>query len=84
MNHWVITKEWIDDKRAVGLTNTKKAAIMQLSEFPYQFRMYDDDGNLYYEGRMTELDFGPLDDYGMPNAGCTELWHLNDGKWEMM
>ena len=43
------------------------------------FRLYDDDGNLYYQGRYFGLDgdeemaFGPLMDYGMPNAGCTEL-----------
>ncbi|NBQ52014.1 MAG: hypothetical protein EBU49_00315 [Proteobacteria bacterium] len=42
------------------------------------FRLYDDDGILYYQGRYFGLDgdeemaFGPLDDYGI-NAGCTEL-----------
>jgi hypothetical protein len=44
------------------------------------FAMYDDDGELYYRGRIwtaaepgTEADFGPLDDFGTPNAGCTEI-----------
>lgn len=40
----------------------------------YKFRMYDDDDNLYYEGVSTSnSSFDPLDDYGMPNAGCTYL-----------
>jgi hypothetical protein len=48
-----------------------------------QFRMYDDDGEWYYTGRIVgEYDgFEPLDDYGMPNAGCTEIKFLSDGKW---
>lgn len=43
----------------------------------FTFRMYDDDGTLYYTGRMatTEGDteracYGPLGDFGMPNAGA--------------
>lgn len=47
------------------------------------FKMYDDDGELYYTGRLVvsgetthddeEACIGPLDDFGMPNAGCTEI-----------
>ena len=44
--------------------------------------MYDDDDNLYYEGTCSELDLYPLDDYGMPNAGCTKIKYLIDGKWQ--
>ncbi len=51
------------------------------------FRLYDDDGELYYEGRctsqMTEAAFAPLD-WAMANAGCTDLQYLNKGKWESM
>ena len=39
------------------------------------FKMHDDDGNLYYTGRIVG-DFDglePLDDFGMPNAGCTHI-----------
>lgn len=40
-----------------------------------KFRMFDDDGVLYYEGEMNEFCDGlePLTDFGMPNAGCTIL-----------
>lgn len=48
------------------------------------FRMYDDDQILYYTGRaLSEGDtwdegacFGPLDDFGTPNAGAVWIkWH---------
>lgn len=50
-----------------------------------QFRMYDDDGMLYYEGKADEdASFEPLDDFGMPNAGCTYIKYYNDNtnEWE--
>lgn len=51
------------------------------------FRMYDDDGELYYTGRYIsndgEPEFGPLDDYGAPNAGATHIEFKNaKGEWE--
>ena len=49
--------------------------------------MYDDDGELYYTGFMVLFDggdeFGPLEDFGGPNAGCTEIRIKNAaGEWE--
>jgi hypothetical protein len=40
-----------------------------------RFSMYDDDDECYYEGRIFgDFDgFEPLDDFGMPNAGCTKI-----------
>lgn len=41
------------------------------------FKMYDDDGNLYYVGRYLGPDdetmFRPLDDLGTPDAGATRI-----------
>jgi hypothetical protein len=62
------------------------------------FAMYDDDGILYYRGRYIDADmmagesglggdaFGPLDDYGKPNAGCTEIRYRDPvtGKWDTL
>lgn len=51
------------------------------------FKMYDDDGILYYEGRMNQHCDGlePLEDFGMPNAGAVTLRVLNtQGKWEIV
>lgn len=47
----------------------------------YSFNIYDDDRELYYSGRMITDDNppdeeacgGPLDDFGAPNAGATEI-----------
>lgn len=56
----------------------------------YSFRMYDDDGNLYYEGVSDDDDssdaFDPLDDYGTPNAGCTTIKYRSSitGQWETL
>jgi hypothetical protein len=55
-----------------------------------KFRMKDDDGEVYYEGLIafadtdligTETEFRPLDQFGMPNAGCTSIEYLENGKW---
>ena len=41
------------------------------------FQMFDDDMNLYYEGKIVGdyTGFEPLDDFGIPNAGCTSIWY---------
>jgi hypothetical protein len=55
------------------------------------FRMFDDDGVLYYEGyfvgdHCTEDAFQPLDHFGTPNAGCTRIDYWNDFEkiWETL
>jgi hypothetical protein len=77
---WIITKDHIAEPaarpgtcaNAVGVTGPRGYAG-DGSELAKRFRMYDDDGNLYYEGRCAEEDFAPLDDFGTPNAGCTHI-----------
>jgi hypothetical protein len=54
----------------------------QTEKHKYPFRLYDGDGELYYEGLSAEKDsFDPLDDE-MDNTGCTEIHYFNNGKWE--
>ena len=52
------------------------------------FRMLDDDGIVYYEGRLvgqTATGFEPLDDFGTPNAGCTSIEHWTEvGGWRAL
>ena len=54
-----------------------------------KFRLFDDDGELYYEGRMTKkrLDsehaFAPLD-WAMNDSGCTYLEYFEDNQWKML
>lgn len=63
----------------------------------HEFRIYDDDGELYYTGRLVtdppaddpwELEdnvlFAPLDDYGTPGAGATEIRYKRNGRWETL
>jgi len=51
------------------------------------FKMYDDDKELYYTGRIVadEMDeeacYGPLGDFGMPNAGAVEIRYIGHKEW---
>jgi len=62
-----------------------------------KFRMLDDDGRVYYHGRRLdgseceeqyedfygEPEFSPLDCFGRPNAGCTDIQEKDEnGKWQ--
>ena len=54
-----------------------------------KFRIYDDDGELYFSGYFlgdseSEYAFGPLDDYGMPDSGATEIRYLRGEEWETL
>ena len=54
-----------------------------------KFKLFDDDGELYYEGMMTkkylesEDPFGPLD-WAMADSGCTYLEYYEDGEWKQL
>lgn len=98
---WIVTRdEQTESTGTIGPAGAAKADIASLKIFGESrgyavidssvFRMYDDDGVLYYEGLLMETTkdaatgFEPLDDFGMPNAGCTRIEYLNlkTGKWE--
>lgn len=79
-------------KSNVGVTGPADADPAHLSLLAKgkgrTFYMYDDDGECYYTGRCVwtpmpayvEWEFAPLDDFGLPNAGCTQIkWHGNGG-----
>lgn len=67
---------------------------LQLRSKPGQtFRLYDDDGILYYTGRVLFAEpgvtietaderaaFGPLWDFGTPNAGAVELRYFGTNR----
>lgn len=59
------------------------------------WRIYDDDGEHYYSGRIVfteplapldDVAFGPLTDFGAPNAGATEIRYQTgpNGQWETL
>jgi len=53
----------------------------------HKFKLADDDGNVYCYGYSNnDSSFSPLDDFGMPNWGCTTIFYRNPetGKYEQL
>ena len=86
---WIITKDHCKDEYiprddagrcSVNYDEAKAASLV------HQFRMYDDDDILCYEGLSnicdSEAAFAPLDNFGKPNVGCTSIFYLRGEKWE--
>jgi hypothetical protein len=84
---WIITKDLIGDPAAKAGTNQNAVGLMgprdyagDGSELIHKFHLVDDDGEIYYEGRSgDDSDFGPLDDFGKPNAGATAIQYWVEG-----
>jgi hypothetical protein len=74
--------------------NTRTANLARGSEGA-PFKIYDDDGILYFSGRYwgsdesgpaSEWAFAPLDDYGAPDSGAVTIKYKNpeSGAWETL
>lgn len=87
---WTITRDHLSQRysdiaAAVGVSGPSDASDLALAEVlkghGRLFRMYDDDGELYYTGRLFDTDgvyeeeacYAPLGDYGMPGAGAVVI-----------
>jgi hypothetical protein len=87
MYGWIITKDHLGDgeEGIMGpswITPDMSARLKAGEGEP--FRLFDDDGELYYTGRAIDCYEGePLWDFGAPNAGCTYMEEKVDGKWEI-
>jgi hypothetical protein len=88
---WIITKDHCKteyDPRDQTGTQSVNFDEAKAASLVHRFRMYDDDDVLCYEGLANTNDsaaaFGPLDDFGTPNAGCTSIFYLLGEKWEML
>lgn len=75
---WKITEDHLDgeDTNITGpcsITPEQQTELDSGKGTPFQ--MLDDDGELYYSGIIIGnfTGFEPLDDFGMPNAGCTAI-----------
>jgi len=92
---WMITYDWTEEKDVV----VKSVDWRPGQLLNQNFRLLDDDGEIYYDGvsddSESERAFDPLDDYGTPNAGCTGIQYLRNrpghppslpcyGKWETL
>lgn len=73
-----------DSHNDTGTTGPRDASAEMIAELKrgggYAFVMKDDDGEIYYRGRAIWDDedsedgpYGPLGDFGSPNAGCTSI-----------
>jgi hypothetical protein len=85
--NWVITKDLLAKdfpgvKSDVGKGNFPLFGCATF--LLYHFRLLDDDGNVYYEGRSNDRDsekaFEPLD-WAMVHAGCTAIQYRHFNKW---
>lgn len=95
---WVVVLDWTSGEEKIvsvvgsDRANTCLATAEEISKHPEakEFRMLDDDDNVYYQGYYVgyadENMFAPLDDYGEPNAGCTsiEYWNKETLAWEQL
>lgn len=100
---WIIDRDLIADEdvaegtncNAKGLTGPRAAdpALIEALEAGkgLQFKMYDDDGELYYVGRgiasksdqeSEDFCYGPLGDFGTPNAGAVLIKWTNHPEWD--
>ena len=78
---WIIDKDHLDapEDSSVGICGPRGAKQILLDMLEdgkgEQFELFDDDDILYYTGRIIGIydGFEPLDDFGMPNAGCTAI-----------
>lgn len=75
---FIITKDFIEDTNRPAITEDQK------KKMPHKFRLFDDDGELYFEGYSSNSSsFCPLDEYGI-DYGCTEIKYFEKGKWEVL
>ncbi|MBG9791032.1 hypothetical protein ABD76_00140 [Paenibacillus dendritiformis] len=90
---WVITVDHITQGKRVGTVGPWDAELsaeaIQHHPEGQPFRLKDDDGQLYFEGVYVGPDdgdlFAPLDDFGMPDAGCTQILYQDSrGRWEFL
>ena len=99
---WVITADKLyrpgkDDASATGTAGPHQATkeeVEQAAKHGRVFRMLDDDGIVYFHGRIltteehgtgSELDFVPLDEFGRPDSGAVEIQYMQiSGRWETL
>lgn len=76
---------------SAGLEKAVRSDSLPIGFSRAVFRMCDDDGVLYYRGRMfyrhdlegtEDQVFAPLAEFGLPNAGCTRIAWNDDDHYE--
>ena len=89
---WIVTRNALagKDVRVIGPSGATPEQIAKLDAGEgAAFRLLDDDGEVNYLGRFlgdpkSQEAFGPLDDYGEPDSGCTGIQYREGGRWEYL
>lgn len=89
-----LTKDWIDSDKPLRQVQWDTESILLwwgwetalvYGKDKIPWRLYDDDGELYYEGWLYEDDEAIIEqavlDWGMHDSGCTEIQVKRNGKW---
>ena len=85
MTYWLITVDVINREHPEDMRKMPIESDTSVKDTPYKFRLLDDDGEVYYYGvSSNSSSFAPLDDFGMPNDGCTEIQYKKNGVWETL
>lgn len=86
---WIITKDLLFDDKWIKPDKTGFGNVKSVAGLTYQFRLRDDDKELYYEGLCNgwEFDqdqvFAPLD-WAVWYAGATTLEYFEGGAWKQL
>ena len=82
MYEFIITYDFLEDKKFDK--HIPEETPEYVAKCVYPFRLFDDDGELYFEGRSADSSsFDPLDYFGAA-FGCTDIQYLEKGKWESL
>ena len=92
LNYKSAPKSWL--KEYADAHDTVRTALVQRfkESMTDEFRLFDDDGELYYEGLCKDLDdqdadsaFAPLD-WAMNDVGCTRMDYRKKGEtaWQTL
>jgi len=82
---WRITKDYLHEQDSSETNHTNYGNYKGNSKMLIQFRLLDDDDNIYFQGITNDTDFAPLDDFGVA-FGCTSLHYklLDSNVWEVL
>ena len=88
---FLITKDVIGEGHNNRYSNRDEPeAIEKIKVKGKKFRLLDDDGNIYFYSKgltdFGENAFNPLDRFGGPGYGCTDIQYKNaeTGEWESL
>lgn len=91
MASFIITKSYVENDKFGQAVEVQrlfagdKGRERLLNGEGTHFKLFDDDGNLYFTGKcLNDSSFSPLDDYGVA-FGCTYMQYRNaDGTYSIL